>query len=202
MKRQSVINRILLGLAGLVLLGSGLVVLAGGFNLYERRNLTPPDGWPLTTPGAVVISDGTRTRWTDQGWWWPVAIAVLVVIAVLALWWLLAQLRRTHPGRLRLGRPSAPADGVELNERALGDALAADARGQAGIGQATAHMLGTARHPEAHLDATLAPDTNPAEVLQALCDGPLTRARQSTGHSDLPFQVNFRTSRHKPRRTE
>ncbi|MYT21707.1 alkaline shock response membrane anchor protein AmaP, partial [Streptomyces sp. SID7760] len=64
------------------------------------------------------------------------------------------------------------------------------------------HMLGTARHPEAHLDATLAPDSNPAEVLQALCDGPLTRARQSTGRSDLPLQVNFRTSRHKPRRTE
>lgn len=91
---------------------------------------------------------------------------------------------------------------MELRERALSDALAADARSQAGIGQATARTLGTTRHPEAHLDVTLTPDSSPAEVLQALCDGPLTRARQSTGHSHLPLQANFRATRHKPHRTE
>ncbi|MFD3699654.1 alkaline shock response membrane anchor protein AmaP [Streptomyces sp. NPDC058646] len=200
MKRQSVINRILLASAGIVLLAGGLLVLAGGLDLYRSRHLTPPDRWPLVTPDAVLLSAADRTRWTDEGWWWAVVIAALAVIVLLALWWLLEQLRRTRPGRMSIGTP--PTDGVELHDHALSDAIAADARQLPGVQQARAQMTGRANHPEARITLMLTPGTEPGSVLHALCHGPLERARQSTGWAHLPTQVRLQVTIHKPHRAE
>ncbi|MEV7441837.1 alkaline shock response membrane anchor protein AmaP [Streptomyces sp. NPDC091204] len=187
-------------MSGIVLLGTGLLVLAGGFDLYRRWSLTPPDGWPLTAPHGVLLTYADRTRWADEGWWWPAAIAVLAIVTLLALWWLLAQLRRTHPGTLAVGGDHA-VDGVELREGALSDALAADARNLPGVHQARARMDGTSSHPEAHFDITLTSDTAPGPVLQALSDGPLERARRSTGRT-LPAKAHLRVTSHKAHRAE
>ncbi|MFD9380395.1 alkaline shock response membrane anchor protein AmaP [Streptomyces sp. NPDC059999] len=200
MKRKSAVNRILLALTGIVLLGGGLLMLAGSFDLYRSWRMTPPRGWPLTDPRAVLLTRPDQTRWTDEGWWWPTVIAVLAIVVLLALWWLLAQLRRTHPGRIPVGGPS-PADGVELRERALSDALAADVQHLPGVLRARARMSGTSRHPEAHVDLTLTPDSEPGPVLQALCDGPLERARQSTGRA-LTAKGRLRVTPHKAHRAE
>ncbi|THA31858.1 alkaline shock response membrane anchor protein AmaP [Streptomyces sp. A1547] len=200
MKRKSAINRTLLALAGIVLLGTGLLILAGGFDLYRRWSLRPPDGWPLTAPHDVLLADADRTRWADEWWWWPAAIAVLAIVTLLALWWLLAQVRRTHPGNLSVGGAHG-VDGVELREGALSDALAADARHLPGVHQARARMDGSSSHPEAHFDITLTPDTEPGPVLQALCDGPLERGRLATGGA-LPARAHLRLTPHKPHRAE
>ncbi|AZM93910.1 alkaline shock response membrane anchor protein AmaP [Streptomyces sp. W1SF4] len=200
MKTKSAVNRVLLTLVGIVLLGTGLLILTGSFDLYRRRHLTPPDGWPLTTPGGVLLDDADRTRWTEEGWWWPAVIAVLAVVLLLALWWLLAQLRRTRPGHTPIGGPPA-VDGVELRERALRDALAADARHLPGVHRARARMVGPPSRPEAHLDLTLTPDSEPGPVLRALNDGPLERARRSTGRR-LPAKAQLRVTPHKAHRAE
>ncbi|MFC9818025.1 alkaline shock response membrane anchor protein AmaP [Streptomyces virginiae] len=199
MHRKSVINRVLLALTGLVLLGTGLPVLAGGFDLYRHLSLTPPAGWPLTTPQEVLLDDADRTRWTDEVWWWPTVIAVLAIVTVLALWWLLAQLHRTHPGNLSVGAPAL--DGVELTEGALSNAIATDTGHLPGVRQARARMDGPSRHAEAHIDVTLTPDAEPGPVLQALRDGPLQRARQSMGRP-LPARARLRVAKHKPHRAQ
>ncbi|MGW0749158.1 alkaline shock response membrane anchor protein AmaP [Streptomyces sp. NPDC002587] len=200
MKTKSVVNRVLLALAGIVLLGTGILGLAGSFDLYRRWHVTPPDGWPLNAPPDVLLTDADRTRWTDEGWWWPVVIAVLAVVMLLALWWLLAQLRRTHPGHTSVGEPAA-VDGVELRERALRDALAADALHLPGVHQARAHMVGPSSRPEALLDLTLTSDSEPGPLLRALSDGPLERARRSTGQT-LPATAQLRVTPHKAHRAE
>ncbi|MFJ6784423.1 alkaline shock response membrane anchor protein AmaP [Streptomyces yangpuensis] len=197
MHRKSVVNRVLLALTGILMLGTGLLVLAGGFDLYRNLRLSPPAGWPLTTPQDVLLDDANRTRWSDEVWWWPTVIAVLAVVALLALWWLLAQLRRTHPGDLSVGNPAR--DGVELRERALGDAIAADTGHLPGVRQARARMNGSSHQPEAHIDITLTPDAEPGPVLQALCDGPLQRARHTVGRT-LPAKTRLRATPHKPHR--
>ncbi|MFD3538596.1 alkaline shock response membrane anchor protein AmaP [Streptomyces sp. NPDC058662] len=201
MKRKSAINRVLLALTGIVLLGSGILVLTGSFDLYRRWRMTPTDGWPLTTPRHVLLGAADRTRWTAQGWWWPVVIAALALVVLLALWWLLAQLRRAHPGHVPLGGPP-PVDGVELREGALSDALAADVGQQPGVHRARARMAGSAKHPEAYLDLTLTPDGEPRSVLQALGDGPLERVRRSTGRMRLPATVQLRATPHKAHRAD
>ncbi|MBT2511788.1 alkaline shock response membrane anchor protein AmaP [Streptomyces sp. ISL-98] len=201
MKRQSAANRILLALAGLVLLAGGILILAGGLDLYRRWHLTPPAGWPLTNPRSVLLSAGDRTRWTDEGWWWPVVIAVLAVIVLLALWGLLAQLRRTHPGRMPIGG-TPPTEGVELRDHALSDVIAADARQLPGVHQVRVQMTGRAHHPQCRITLTLTPDSEPGPILQALCHGPLERARQSTGWAQLPTQARLQVTPHKPHRAE
>ncbi|MEU7551138.1 alkaline shock response membrane anchor protein AmaP [Streptomyces sp. NPDC044571] len=201
MKRKSAVNRVLLAVTGLVLSGAGLLMLAGGFDVYRRWNLRPPAGWPLTTPYAVLLRAADRTRWTDESWWWPVVIAVLAVVVLLALWWLLAQLRRTHPGPLPVGGTPA-TDGVELREHALADALAADVRHQAGVQHARVQMTGRADHPTAHIDLVLTPDSEPGAVLQELCDGPLERARRSTGRARLSARARLQVAPHKPHRAQ
>ncbi|WP_327280985.1 MULTISPECIES: alkaline shock response membrane anchor protein AmaP [unclassified Streptomyces] len=200
MKRQSAVNRTLLATAGIILLGMGLLILAGGFDLYRSWRMTPPDGWPLTTPADVLLSDADRTRWSGEGWWWPAVIAALVIVVLLALWWLLAQRRGPHPGPMTVADTTA-VDGVELPEGALGDALAADAVRLRGVRQARARMTGRSRRPEADLDITLAPGTDPGPVLQELYDGPLERARQSTGR-DLTARAYLRASSHKSHRVD
>ncbi|MFJ3842000.1 alkaline shock response membrane anchor protein AmaP [Streptomyces sp. NPDC090054] len=200
MKRKSAVNRTLLAAAGIILLGTGLLVLAGGLDLYRHWRMTPPDGWPLTAPDGVLLGEADRTRWTDEGWWWPAAIAALAIIVLLALWWLLAQLRRSHPSTVSVGEGPA-VDGVELREGALSDALAADARRLVGVRQARARMTGSSRHPEADLDITLAPAAEPGPVLQELYDGPLENARQSTAR-DLTARAHLKATPHKAHRAD
>ncbi|WP_411103028.1 alkaline shock response membrane anchor protein AmaP [Streptomyces sp. cmx-4-9] len=197
--RKSAINRILLALVGIVLMGAGLLMLAGGFDVYREWRLAPPSGWPLTRGEAVLLSAADRDRWTREGWWWPVVIAALAVVLLLALWWLLAQLHRSRPGPVPLrGEPGVA--GAELRESALSEALAADVRRQPGVAGAQARLVGTRRHPTADLDVTLSPDGEPQAVMRTLCEGPLARARQSTGWADLPARARLRVTPHKPHR--
>lgn len=200
MKNRSTLNRTLLALAGLALLGTGLLVLAGGLDLYRRLDIAPPDGWPYTTPGDVLLTDAQRTRWTGEGWWWPAAIATLAVGLVLALWWLYAQLRQRHPGSLPVGSP--PVAGVRLDDHALAQALTEDCSHLPGVKDAGAHLTGSAGNPRAHITLTLDPHTSPRTVSDALRDGPLRRARRTTGRHDISTRAVLRVASHRPHRAD
>lgn len=86
----STVNRVLLGLAGLVLICGGGAVLAAGLGL------SVPSWWPWDGKTDVLLSRADRDRWRADGWWWPTVIVVLAVLVVLALWWFFAQLRRAR----------------------------------------------------------------------------------------------------------
>ncbi|MGW1600187.1 alkaline shock response membrane anchor protein AmaP [Streptomyces eurythermus] len=202
MTPRSTVNRTLLGLAGLVLLGGGLLILAAGLDLYRRRDLVPPDGWPLTTPADVLLGSADRARWSSQGWWWwPAVIAALALVALLALWWLLAQPRRHRPGSLPVGG-TPPQEGVEVRDRALGDAIEKEAGALPGVDHASVRITGRPTRHHTRVGLTLAPGAAPGATLGALCDGPLRTARRSTGLSDMPTEVRLRVTRHKPHRAE
>jgi hypothetical protein len=202
MTPRPVLNRILLALTGLVLLGGGLLIITAAIDLYSRHNLAPPAGWPLTTPHDVLLSSADRARWSSQGWWWwPAVIAALTLIAALALWWLLAQLPRRHPGGIPVGG-DPPQEGVELRARALSDAIAGEAGALPGIQQANVRITGRTVHPHAHITLTLTPQGRPDAALEALCEGPLRTAHQSTGSPPMPTEARLRVTHHKPRRAE
>ncbi|MFF7235193.1 alkaline shock response membrane anchor protein AmaP [Streptomyces collinus] len=202
MTPRSALNRSLLALAGLVLLGGGLLILFAGLDLYRRHDLVPPAGWPLTAPADVLLGSADRARWSSQGWWWwPAVIAALVLAALLALWWLLAQLSRRRPGSLPVGG-TPPQEGVELRDRALADAIATEAGALPGVDDATVRITGRPAHHHTHVGLTLTPEGAPGATLGALCEGPLRTARRSTGLPDMPTEVRLHVARHKPHRAE
>ncbi|MER5755884.1 alkaline shock response membrane anchor protein AmaP [Streptomyces sp. NPDC002088] len=202
MTPRTVLNRSLLALAGLVLLGGGLLILFAGLDVYRRHDLVPPVGWPLTTPHDVLLGSADRARWSGQGWWWwPAVITALTLVALLALWWLLAQLHRRHPGALPVGG-TPPQGGVELRDHALSDAIAAEAGAQPGVEHATVHITGRPVHPRTHITLALTPQGAPGAALDALDEGPLRTARRSTGSPDMHTDVRLQVAHHKPHRAQ
>ncbi|MEW2249535.1 MULTISPECIES: alkaline shock response membrane anchor protein AmaP [Streptomyces] len=202
MTPRSALNRTLLALVGLVLLGGGLLILFAGLDLYRRHDLAPPAGWPLTTPADVLLGSADRARWSSQGWWWwPAVIAALVVAALLALGWLLAQLSRRRPGSLPVGG-TPPQEGVELRDRALSEAIANEAGALPGVGHAAVLITGRPGRHRTRIKLTLTPEGTPGATLGALCEGPIGTARRSTGLTDMPTEVRLQVSRHGPHRVE
>ncbi|MGW2642453.1 alkaline shock response membrane anchor protein AmaP [Streptomyces sp. NPDC001348] len=202
MTQRSVCNRSLLALAGLVLLGGGLLILFAGLDLYRRLDLIPPAGWPLAGPADVLLGSADRARWSNQGWWWwPAVIAALVLTALLALWWLLAQLSRHRPGSLPVGG-TPPQEGVELRDRALSEAIANEAGALPGVGRAAVLITGRPGRHRTRIRLTLTPEGTPGATLGALCEGPIGTARRSTGLTDMPAEVRLEVSRHGPHRVE
>ncbi|OEJ27523.1 hypothetical protein AR457_26715 [Streptomyces agglomeratus] len=186
------VNRVLLGLTGLVLLAVGGGVLATGLGM------SVPSWWPFDGRDDVLLSDADRTRWRDEGWWWPVVIAVLAVLVLLALWWLLAQLRRHRLAEVLLD--SGDGEGAVLRGRALEHVLAEEARTLDGVEKANVTLAGRRDAPRARVALLLAPHAEPAETLSGLTQGALTHARDSAGLESLPTEVRLREVKHGARR--
>ncbi|WP_344327583.1 alkaline shock response membrane anchor protein AmaP [Streptomyces macrosporus] len=193
------VNRILLGLVGLVLLVLGLSVLAGGLDLWRRWDLGPPQQWPLSGPDEVLLDRGTPAWWQEAGWWRRlVAIGVPAVVLLLALWWLEAQLRRHRLDAVLVD--SGDGHGALLRAPALEDAVAAEARTLPGVERIDVTLDRRRTGPRARVALVLAPHASPADTLTRLRDGPLEHARASAGLDVLPARIRLRSARHRAER--
>jgi hypothetical protein len=183
------VNRVLLGVVGLVLLVVGGAVLAVGLGA------SPPSWWIHHGSHDVLLSTAERTRWRDDAWWWPTVLAVLSVLVLLALWWLVAVLRRRRLHEVLVD--TGDGAGALLRGRALEGVLAADAARPDGVAHAHAHLTGRRNAPEAHVRLLLEPHVDPARALDHLTTEALTHARDSAALPALPAEVRLRTARHK-----
>ncbi|WP_405560375.1 alkaline shock response membrane anchor protein AmaP [Streptomyces sp. NBC_01180] len=186
------VNRVLLTLAGLVLLAIGGAVLAAGLHLAV------PSWWPWSGPHDVLLSTERRTKWRGDSWWWPAVIAAFAVIVLLALWWLLAQLRRSRLSEVLVD--SGDGDGARLRGRALENVLAAEAESLHGVDSAMVRLTGRRTSPAARIGMSLAPHSEPVSALSDLTTGALAHARESAGLAGLPAEVQLRTVKHRARR--
>ncbi|MFG3493413.1 alkaline shock response membrane anchor protein AmaP [Streptomyces sp. NPDC047928] len=186
------VNRALLGLAGLVLLCAGGAVLSAGLDMGV------PSWWPWHGPDAVLLEADERRRWSGQGWWWPVVIAALAVLVVLALVWLLAQFRRPRPAEILVDT----RDGEEaaVRGRALEGAMEEEAETLEGVARAHVGLTGRRTAPTARVTLQLEPYASPGAALAALTDEVLAHARSSTGLRGLPAEARLRAAGHGPRR--
>lgn len=186
------VNRVLLGLTGLLLAGLGGAVLAVGLGA------PPPSWWLHTGPHDVLLSEAERTRWRDAPWWWPAVIAGLSVLVVLALGWLTATLRRRRLTELLID--TGDGAGAHLRGRALEGALAAEAAGQAGVAHAQVLLRGRRTVPAVRARLQLDPNAAPADALTAFTTGALAHARASAGLVSLPAEVRLGEVAHRARR--
>ncbi|KJY22495.1 MULTISPECIES: alkaline shock response membrane anchor protein AmaP [Streptomyces] len=179
------VNRILLAVAGAVLLAAGVVLLTA-----VR---------PLGGRAAPLLSAADRRRYLHaDGWWWWVLIAALVVCLLLALWWLLSQLKRA---RLRTVAVDT-GDGAfaVLRGRALADAVAAEAGALDGVAGCRVVLHGRRGSPALRVAVELEPHAVPADTLAGLAGPVLTHARTSAGLADLPAEARFKVTSHRARR--
>ncbi|WP_137990165.1 alkaline shock response membrane anchor protein AmaP [Streptomyces vilmorinianum] len=186
------VNRILLGLLGLLLVAGGGAVLAAGFDLAV------PSWWPWYGTSDVLLSRADRLRWRDEGWWWPVVIAALGLVVLLALWWLLAQFRRARLAEVLID--TGDGEAATVRGRALENVLEADAAAQDGVARARVALTGRRTAPRTRVALLLEPYASPAAALTSLATDALTHARTSTGLPSLPTEARLRAVRHRARR--
>ncbi|WP_426363228.1 alkaline shock response membrane anchor protein AmaP [Streptomyces sp. E-08] len=186
------VNRVLLGLAGLIL------VVGGGAVLAAATDLAVPSWWPWSGPSDVLLTTAQRQRWRDEGWWWPVVIAVLGLVVLLALWWLLVQFRRARLAEVLVDT----GDGEEavLRGRALESVLEADAAAQDGVARAKVALTGRRGAPRTRIALLLEPHASPGDTLTALSGEALAHARTSAGLPALPTEARLRAVKHRARR--
>jgi hypothetical protein len=187
-----VVNRVLIGLVGLVLLVIGGSVLAVGLGL------DPPSWWIHDSRHDVLLSDAERTRWRDDGWWWPTVIAVLAVVVLLALWWLVSVLRRRRLAEVLVD--TGDGEGALLRGRALEGVLEGEAAGLEGVQRAHVHLTGRRSTPETRVRLLLEPHVDPGTALNDLTAQALTHARNSAGLAALPTEVRFKGVKHRAER--
>ncbi|MFE7777505.1 alkaline shock response membrane anchor protein AmaP [Streptomyces sp. NPDC057445] len=187
-----IVNRVLLGLAGLVLVVAGGVVLAAGLGPDV------PSWWPWSGPDDVLLSQAARQRWRAEGWWWPVVIAALVVAVLLALWWLLAQFRRARLAEVLV--ESGDGEGALLRGRALEAVITGEAEDLEGVAAARIALHGRRTAPTARVRLLLEPYASPGETLHRLSREALTHARDSAGLASLPSEIVLRAEKHHARR--
>ncbi|MFF2206231.1 hypothetical protein [Streptomyces sp. NPDC058145] len=120
-------------------------------------------------------------------------------LGLLALWWLLAQLRRRHPSQVPVGEYGAQ-QGLELSRGALSDAIAAEAVSLPGVARAKIRLTGRSARPRADITLPLTPATAPDAALKELSEGPPDNARRSTGRDDLFAETRLRVAHQKAHR--
>ncbi|GAA2553612.1 alkaline shock response membrane anchor protein AmaP [Streptomyces levis] len=182
------VNRVFLGLVGLVLLVLGGSVLAVGLGV------SAPSWWIHDSRHDVLLSEAERTRWRDSGWWWPVVIAALAVLLLLALWWLVAVLRRHRLAEVLVD--TGDGEGALLRGRALEHVLTQEAERIDGVDRSRAHLKGRRTAPEAHVRLALESHVDPGTALTDFTTGALQHARTSAGLASLPAEVRLRSVKH------
>ncbi|MER6506903.1 alkaline shock response membrane anchor protein AmaP [Nonomuraea sp. NPDC001636] len=159
---------------GLALVGLVLAVLGG---LALARGLLGP-----STP---IVDAGVRGFFTRNSppVWWAVA-AVSVLVALLALRWLVAQGRRDARTRLRL---EAGPDGVtEIAAGGMAHAVAADVEASPAVLNADADLVGPRGHPEVRLRVAADEAAPMSELSEHLSRVTLPNLRDALDRDHVP----------------
>ncbi len=179
------VNRGLLALVGLLLLGLGTAGLLRG------------RGGAGADP---VVSPWLRSWARDRQ---VLLLVVLTAVAFVLLWlgltWLLAQMPKGRPVAQVALEPTEHVTGLEVSARALADAVAADVRRLSGVADATARV--TAEHPLAlDLDVALEEGTDLTTVNRAIADRPRRNLLDALELTEVDLRVRLRLARPPARR--
>ncbi|MFI2609830.1 alkaline shock response membrane anchor protein AmaP [Kitasatospora sp. NPDC018619] len=189
---RTVVNRVLLGVVGAVLVGVGVLVLAGGLDLYRRLGVHPPGWWPLTSPDQPVVSTRTRGRWVGSAWWWPTVIGGLAALVAGAAWWLVAQLRRAGLASVAVPTPGVGGLRLRVGARALEEAVEDRTAVLPEVERAGVRLVRAPRHPRLRGAVRLRPGGDPAALVEHFEDGPRADACGSLRLAELPADLRIR----------
>ena len=189
-------NRIGLSLTGLVLLAGGGYLLARSAGAFGAQQAADP-----------VYPDST-VDWvhTARPWLWLTIAAVAVVVGILAVRWLLVQLRSDSLNRVVLDsdRTGEPGAGLtDLPSRAVAGAVGREIDSYPGISRVHAGLTGRPDEPELLLRVTVDPDADLARIRRRITGEALRNARTALDTAHLPTRLQLIVGRRsRPGRTE
>jgi len=124
-------------------------------------------------------------------WLWPVAAVAALIVALLALRWLIALMFSTDRAGDLLIRSGSGAGRTTLASGALTDAVAEEIEGYRGVNAARARLIGDREDPELVVTAALEETADFAALRQRIETGALTHARAAVGNPSLPTRLDL-----------
>jgi len=179
--RANVINRVVLALLGLLLVAAGGLGLALSLKVFGSGRATRP-----------VLPQEVSTFPDARPWFWWALAGVLLVIAVLALLWLLTQFKSDRA--TRLDRTTNARDGyTTLHAGALTDAVEDEVQGITGVTGVSARVR-EHRGEQVFLRVELADSADIGEVRTRLENDVVAHVREGVGDPRLPVTIELRPS--------
>lgn len=173
----NVINRAVLTVLGLLLLAAGGLGLAVSVGIFGRAT------HPVLPHEVSTFPDG-------RPWFWSAVAGVLLLIAVLALLWLLTQLKTDRT--TRLDRTTNARDGyTTLHAGALTNAVEDEALGITGVSSVSAN-LHEQRGQRVVLRVELADSADIGEVRTRLENEVVAHLREGVGDPRFPVTIELR----------
>lgn len=175
--RVGAANRTVLALIGLILLAAGVLGLALATGLFGRQRGNRP-----------VLTQAVRTYPDGHPWFWWAVAAGAVIIALLALKWLLTQLGTDRANRI--DRTTDARDGYTIvHAGALAEAVEGDAASIPGVSSAGAYVS----HPlQLNLRVDLTDEADIDSVRNALESTTVPHVREALNREDLPVRIELR----------
>ncbi len=176
--RADRLNRFLLTLLALVLLAAGTTGLLFGLGAFGQGR----------TSDLVLSSEVEEFVVGQAEWFWPLVAVVLVLLGLLALRWLLLQVRTDRLGDIDLTEHRNRGE-TRVDAAAVTDALVEATQRCAGVDSATARIVRVRGADRVVLGVRLADRADIADVRRQLTTGPLTDLRHVLGESICPDVV-------------
>ena len=174
-------NRTMLLLLALLLIAAGAAAGAASIGAFGTTTRHSP----------LIDNPAGNFTGTQGGWLWPAADLAALILALLALRWLLALLFSTdRAGDLPI-TPGGSAGRTTLAARALTEAVAEETESYRGVSSARARLLGDSANPELVVTAALEETADFAALRQRIETAALTHARSSVGNPSLPIQLDL-----------
>lgn len=173
------LNRVLVALCGLLLLTGGVLALIRSFGGFGAR-----------LADDRLLTDA-QTRFADRNAWvWIAVAAGAVLLALLALRWLLAQLRSDRSGTMDL-EPDPRKGATTLHPSAVTTAVCQEIESYRGVRSARARLLHDDQHPDLVLDVDLDDRADIAATRSRIETDALAHTRTVLGLTELPTKLTL-----------
>lgn len=191
--RRGVVNRSLLGVAGLVLVVCGGWLAVGDGSAWGPVVDRVPHWWPTPSPDGVLLDRGLTARLREKSWWSPALITGLALVLALLVWWLA---RQAGSGRTRWS--ALPRSGPVLRGRTWERAMATQVAAFDDVARARVRLVG--RPLRAVVTVVVEPGARPAQIVRSVA-GVIADARDSGGVQRLSADIRVRGANRRARRT-
>lgn len=182
------LNRWVLVLLSLVLLGAGGYALARG---YEAFGTEQADEEVLLEPVRDFVG-----RYPD--WFWIAVLALCLIVAYLALRWLVAQFRSPRLTEIDLTGEGSKGY-TQLRAAGASDALATDIETYRGVSSASARLVDDGERPEVDVRVEVNDDADVPALRAKIEDEALRRFCQALGVSGVDAHLHLRLTEPSPR---